>query len=126
MFTTAAAAYAWPDDPWPPTRTTIVGQSEEFTPGTVTYLGDLGVVGYLARLEDGEFLAFDRQEPVFGCTLVWGRPGSAGFSDPCHGFEYDISGEPVGGNPILKPMDRFEVHIDRYGTIRVVQPVEAP
>lgn len=123
VFTTAAAAYAWPNEPWPPTETTIVGGVDDFEPGSVTPLWELGVEGYLVRLESGEFLSFHLAEPVNGCTLPW-QPRLQAFRDPCRGFEYDITGEPSSENRIRMPMNQFDLDIDRYDTIRVTTPTE--
>lgn len=124
VFATAAAAYAWPNDLSPTTSTTVVGDVNEFEPGSATPLWEFGIGGYLVRLETGEFLAFDRAEPVIGCSLVWGQPRSLGFKDPCRGFEYDINGDPSPENRVLMPMNQFDLDTDRHGTIRVTSPTE--
>jgi hypothetical protein len=124
VFVTAAAAYAWPSEPWPPTGDTFVGEVDEFELGSVTPLWNLDIDGYLVRLEDGGFLAFDRAEPVFGCTLLWDRQGERSFWDACHGYECDIAGHPSPDNPVRIPMNQLELNIDHRGTIRVTTPVE--
>lgn len=124
VFAATAVAYAWPTEPWPPTDRTFVGSTGDFEAGSVTPLFDRGIAGYLVRLEDGEFLAFDRAEPVNGCTLVWGQPRSLGFKDPCHGYEYDVAGNPSQDNFVRLPLTQFEVRVDRDGDVHVVVPAE--
>jgi len=80
VFVTAAGAYAWPDEPVQSPQTTIVGDAHDFEPGSVTPLWNVGVTGYLVRLD--EFLAFGRAEPVLGCTLLWDRHGDRSSGMP--------------------------------------------
>ncbi len=118
---TAAVAYAWPTEPAPLTETTIVGHVDDFEPGGVTPLSDLGLGAYLVRTLDGEFLAFEAAEPVNGCTLVW-RAELRLFFDPCRGYEYDITGHPSLDNAVRVPLNRFDIDVDRHGVVRVTSP----
>jgi len=124
VFPVAVAAYVWPTEAHPTTEQTLVGHVDDYVPGSVTGLFDVGVRGYLVRFETGEFVAFDRREPAVGCTLVW-RPREQVFRDPCHLFEYDIEGRPSPANPVRVPMNRLDVRVDADGAVRVLTPAVA-
>ncbi|BBO78080.1 cytochrome b6 [Desulfosarcina widdelii] len=47
---------------------------------------------YLARLEDGGFLALSRRCPHLGCTLPWIEEEKK-FLCPCHSSAFDIHGD---------------------------------
>ena len=68
------------------------GSIDKFEPGTVTAF----VRGkfYLARLEDGGFLALSRTCTHLGCTVPWVAAQNK-FVCPCHSSEFDISGEVI-------------------------------
>lgn len=117
----AAVAYAWPTEPRPLTESTVVGHVDDFAPGSVTPLSNLGVGAYLVHTADGEFLAFKAAEPINGCTLVW-RPHPRLFFDPCRGYEYDITGQPSPTNAVRVPMNPLDVDVDRRGVVRVTSP----
>ena len=60
---------------------------ESFEPGTVNAF----VRGkfYLARLEDGGFLALHRKCTHLGCTVPWSKDQRK-FVCPCHASSYDM------------------------------------
>jgi len=68
------------------------GSIDKFEPGTVTAF----VRGkfYLARLEDGGFLALSRTCTHLGCTVPWVAAQNK-FVCPCHSSEFDIRGEVI-------------------------------
>jgi cytochrome b6-f complex iron-sulfur subunit len=84
------------------------GSIDKFIPGTVTAF----VRGkfYLARLEDGGFLALSRTCTHLGCTVPWVAKENK-FICPCHSSEFDISGEVISP-PAPRAMDIFQVSIE--------------
>jgi len=68
------------------------GAVERFTPDSVTAF----VRGkfYLARLEDGGFLALSRTCTHLGCTVPWIEKDMK-FACPCHGSTFDITGNVI-------------------------------
>ena len=88
----------------------VAGPVDNFQPGTVTAF----VRGkfYLARLEDGGFLALSRSCTHLGCIPLfkptagqndWGdsvpSDWAGGWHCPCHGSYYDMSARVVNGSP---------------------------
>jgi cytochrome b6-f complex iron-sulfur subunit len=90
------------------------GAVDQYAPGTVTAF----VRGrfYLARLEDGGFLAISRQCTHLGCTVPWDADAQC-FSCPCHASRFDITGAVVNA-PAPRALDLFSLTIDN-DTIRV-------
>lgn len=84
------------------------GPVERFPPGSVTAFprGKF----YLARLEDGGFLALSRTCTHLGCTVPW-SPEKKQFACPCHGSIFDIRGEVVHA-PAARPLDVYRVFIE--------------
>ena len=70
----------------------IGGPVDKFTPNSVTAF----VRGrfYLARLEDGGFLALSRKCTHLGCTLPWVEKENK-FICPCHASAFDITGNVI-------------------------------
>jgi len=68
------------------------GAVERFTRDSVTAF----VRGkfYLARLEDGGFLALSRTCTHLGCTVPWIEKDMK-FACPCHGSTFDITGNVI-------------------------------
>jgi cytochrome b6-f complex iron-sulfur subunit len=92
----------------------VAGPVERFLPGTVTAF-PAGRF-YLARLEDGGFLALSRICTHLGCTVPWdGEKGR--FVCPCHASSYDIHGD-VLSPPAPRALDRFAVRIEN-GIVKV-------
>lgn len=87
--------------------TITAGLVENFEPGTVSAF----VAGkfYLARLEDGGFLAMSRRCTHLSCTVPWVAAENK-FICPCHASEFDIRGE-VTSPPAPRALDLYEVEI---------------
>ena len=85
----------------------IAGLVDSFEPGTVSAF----VRGkfYLARLEDGGFLAMSRRCTHLSCTVPW-VSGENKFICPCHSSEFDIRGE-VANPPAPRALDLYQVKI---------------
>jgi len=86
----------------------VAGSVENFLPGTVTAF----VRGkfYLARLEDGGFLALSRSCTHLGCTVPWVAQENK-FICPCHSSEFDIRGEVISP-PAPRALDLYLVVIE--------------
>jgi cytochrome b6-f complex iron-sulfur subunit len=65
---------------------------------------------YLARLEDGGFLAVSRECTHLGCTVPWIEDEHR-FVCPCHASAFDIRGEVINP-PAPRALDLFEVRIE--------------
>jgi len=65
---------------------------------------------YLARLENGGFLALSRKCTHLGCTVPWSSREMK-FVCPCHASAYDIRGEVVSA-PAPRPLDLHPVFIE--------------
>jgi cytochrome b6-f complex iron-sulfur subunit len=92
----------------------IAGPVDSFEPGTVSAF----VRGkfYLARLEDGGFLAMSRRCTHLSCTVPWVAAQNK-FICPCHSSEFDIRGE-VANPPAPRALDLYPLEI-RNNIIRV-------
>jgi cytochrome b6-f complex iron-sulfur subunit len=86
----------------------VAGPVERFQPGTVTAF-PAGRF-YLARLEDGGFLALNRECTHLGCTVPW-VADEGRFVCPCHASSFDITGN-VLDPPAPRPLDIFPVRIE--------------
>jgi len=86
----------------------IAGTVDSFEPGTVSAF----VRGkfYLARLDDGGFLAMSRSCTHLSCTVPW-VSGENKFICPCHSSEFDIRGE-VANPPAPRALDLFKIEIE--------------
>jgi cytochrome b6-f complex iron-sulfur subunit len=85
----------------------IAGPVDSFEPGTVSAF----VPGkfYLARLEDGGFLAMSRRCTHLSCTVPWVAAQNK-FICPCHSSEFDINGE-VTNPPAPRALDLYQLEI---------------
>lgn len=92
----------------------VAGPVERFERGTVTAFPEGKF--YLARLNDGGFLALSRRCTHLGCTVPWDS-NSARFVCPCHASTFDITGE-VLGPPAPRPLDLYAVRIEN-GIVKV-------
>jgi cytochrome b6-f complex iron-sulfur subunit len=86
----------------------VCGPVRDFAPGSVTAF-PAGKF-YLARLDDGGFLALHRECTHLGCTLPWSE-AEGRFTCPCHASTFDITGQ-VLGPPAPRPLDLFTVRIE--------------
>ena len=86
----------------------VAGNVDRFEPGTVSAF----VRGkfYLARLEDGGFLALSRSCTHLSCTVPW-VSGENKFICPCHSSEFDIRGEVISP-PAPRALDLYPVSIE--------------
>ena len=86
----------------------IAGPVDNFEPGTVSAF----VRGkfYLARLEDGGFLAMSRTCTHLACTVPWVSKENK-FICPCHSSEFDIRGE-VANPPAPRALDLYPIRIE--------------
>ena len=86
----------------------VAGAVENFEPGTVSAF----VRGkfYLARLEDGGFLAMSRTCTHLSCTVPW-VAGENKFICPCHSSEFDIRGDVINP-PAPRALDLHPVVIE--------------
>jgi cytochrome b6-f complex iron-sulfur subunit len=65
---------------------------------------------YLARLEDGGFLAIHRRCTHLGCTVPW-LSEEKKFVCPCHSSAFDIRGEVIRA-PAPRALDIFPITIE--------------
>jgi len=86
----------------------VAGPIERFETGTVTAFPEGRF--YLARLEDGGFLALNRECTHLGCTVPW-VADEGRFVCPCHASAFDIRGD-VLSPPAPRPLDIFPVRIE--------------
>jgi len=92
----------------------VAGPVEKFAPGSVTAF-QRGRF-YLARLEDGGFLALSRICTHLGCTVPW-IESEGRFVCPCHASAFTITGE-VLSPPAPRPLDLFPIRIEN-GIVKV-------
>lgn len=92
----------------------VAGPVERFAAGSVTAFREGGF--YLARLDDGGFLALHRECTHLGCTVPW-RQEEKRFICPCHASAFDIRGDVLSA-PAPRPLDLFEVRIEN-GVVKV-------
>jgi cytochrome b6-f complex iron-sulfur subunit len=92
----------------------VAGPVERFSPGSVTAFptGEF----YLARLENGGFLALSRECTHLGCTVPW-IDDEARFVCPCHSSAYDMRGD-VLSPPAPRALDNYAVRIEN-GIVKV-------
>jgi cytochrome b6-f complex iron-sulfur subunit len=65
---------------------------------------------YLARLEDGGFLALSSKCTHLGCTVPWVEKEMK-FACPCHGSVFDITGEVIHP-PAPRPLDIYPISVE--------------
>jgi cytochrome b6-f complex iron-sulfur subunit len=84
------------------------GAVERFAPNSVTAF----VKGkfYLARLEDGGFLALSRTCTHLGCSVPWIEKEMK-FACPCHGSAFDITGNVIDA-PAPRALDIYPMTIE--------------
>jgi len=84
------------------------GPFDKFEPNSVTAF----VRGrfYLARLEDGGFLALSQKCTHLGCTVPWVDKEKK-FACPCHGSSFDITGNVINP-PAPRALDMHPIIIE--------------
>lgn len=65
---------------------------------------------YLARLEDGGFLALSRTCTHLGCSVPWVE-NEMKFACPCHGSAFDITGNVIEA-PAPRALDIYPIIIE--------------
>jgi cytochrome b6-f complex iron-sulfur subunit len=86
----------------------VAGPVTRFEAGSVTAFPQGRF--YLARLEDGGFLALNRECTHLGCTVPWVAEEGR-FVCPCHASAFDLRGQ-VLSPPAPRPLDIFPVRIE--------------
>jgi cytochrome b6-f complex iron-sulfur subunit len=86
----------------------IAGAVARFEPNSVTAF----VRGkfYLARLQDGGFLALSRTCTHLGCSVPWLEKEKQ-FACPCHGSSFDITGNAIEA-PAPRALDIYPIVIE--------------
>jgi len=92
----------------------IAGPIDRFEPNSVAAFPKGKF--YLARLEDGGFLALSRECTHLGCTVPWNSYDHA-FVCPCHASSFDITGN-VLSPPAPRALDLHPVRIEN-GIVKV-------
>ena len=90
------------------------GPAASFSPGSVTPF--MGGRFYLARLQDGGFIALSLRCTHLGCSVSWEKDKNR-FICPCHSSAFDIGGE-VMNPPATRALDHYPVLIAN-GIVRV-------
>ncbi|MEE4242921.1 MAG: Rieske (2Fe-2S) protein [Desulfopila sp.] len=90
------------------------GKAEAFPPNSVTPIPEGQF--YLARLEDGSFLALSQTCTHLDCALPW-DVNEQKFICPCHGSTFDIEGE-VLTPPATRGLNSYPLYVEN-GIIRV-------
>ena len=86
----------------------VAGPADNFEPGSVSAF--IRGKFYLARLEDGGFLAMSRTCTHLGCTVPWVSSENK-FLCPCHSSAFDIRGEVISP-PAPRALDLHPVTIE--------------
>jgi len=112
------ALYLWPRKAKPREGAyggvVTAGPVDSFAPGQVAAFAKGQF--YLARLEDGGFLALSRRCTHLGCTVPWDEK-SKRFLCPCHASAFDERGSVLSA-PAPRPLDLYAVKIEG-GIIKV-------
>ena len=86
----------------------VAGPVDRFKPDSVTAFPRGRF--YLARLENGGFLALSRECTHLGCTVPWVEEENR-FVCPCHSSIFDIRGVVIS-LPAPRPLDIYPVTIE--------------
>lgn len=84
------------------------GPVDSFAPNTVSAF--MGGRFYLARQQDGGFIALSLRCTHLGCSVAWEEQKQR-FICPCHSSAFDISGE-VLNPPAARALDYYPVMIE--------------
>ena len=90
------------------------GLVDSFGPGSVSAF--MGGRFYLARQQDGGFIALSLRCTHLGCSVSW-EENKKRFICPCHSSAFDISGE-VLNPPAARALDYYPVLIEN-GIVKV-------
>ncbi len=91
-----------------PETNVTAGAIERFRPNSVTAF--VKEKFYLARLEDGGFLALTRTCTHLGCTIPWVEKEMK-FACPCHGSTFDITGNVIEA-PAARALSIYPITIE--------------
>lgn len=98
----------------------VAGKVGEFVPGTISHVQKGRF--YLARLEDGGFLALWHRCTHLGCSVPW-REDEGRFHCPCHSSIFNRQGEVISG-PAPRPLDLFPIRVeDGQVVVDTSQPI---
>ncbi len=95
-----------------PSRRFDVGPPSDFPSGSATFLSDRRL--FVFNESDG-FYAISSVCTHLGCNVKRGGPG---FACPCHGSQFDESGQVVQG-PAPKPLPWFALSLSPRGRLVV-------
>jgi len=90
------------------------GPVDSFAPNTV--IAFMGGRFYLARQQDGGFIALSLRCTHLGCSIAWEEKQNR-FVCPCHSSAFDITGE-VLNPPAARALDYYPVLIEN-GIVKV-------
>jgi cytochrome b6-f complex iron-sulfur subunit len=97
-----------------PRQLVEAGRADSFKPGSVTPFR--GGRFYLARLEDGGYIALSLRCTHLGCSINWEEDHKR-FVCPCHASAFDMNGS-VRNSPAPRALDYYPVIIEN-GVVRV-------
>ena len=99
----------------------VAGPVDRFEPDSVTPFPQGKF--YLARLEDGGFLALSRECTHLGCTVPW-VADEGRFVCPCHSSAFDIRGDVVEP-PAPRALDYYAVRVEnKIVKVDVSKPIK--
>ena len=98
----------------PPKQLLEAGPVNAFLPGSVSAF--MGGRFYLARQQDGGFIALSLRCTHLGCSVSW-EENKKRFICPCHSSAFDINGE-VLNPPAARALDYYPVLIEN-GVVKV-------
>ena len=86
----------------------VCGPTSDFQTSTVTAFqrGHF----YLARLENGGFMALSRKCTHLGCTVIWDEKKNR-FECPCHASAFDLAGDVIS-KPALRALDYHSITVE--------------
>jgi cytochrome b6-f complex iron-sulfur subunit len=90
------------------------GPADSFEPNSVSAF--MGGRFYLARQQDGGFIAVSLRCTHLGCSVSW-EESKKRFICPCHSSSFDISGD-VMNPPAARALDYYPVFIEN-GVVKV-------
>jgi cytochrome b6-f complex iron-sulfur subunit len=99
-----------------PSKSVAVGFPEDYLSGQVVF--NQGHQLFVLRDAEG-FVSLSARCTHLGCNVVWNQDHNI-FLCPCHGGKYDRQGRNLEGPP-PRPLDQFEVRLNRSGSLVVDQ-----
>ena len=111
-FLSATVRFLFPNVLYEPARRFVVGRPEDFPPRQPTFLTDRRL--FVANSAEG-FYVISAVCPHLGCNV---SATDDGFICPCHGSEFDASGEVVSG-PAPGPLRWYRLSLSPRGELVV-------